>query len=322
MKPRTMPILRVRSLAHLASALALTCSLAHGQAANRGALFEPLKPLIDYPVRDTCICLAEGTYYLTGTTGSPDWWRTNDGIRLWKSGDLRHWEELGMVWSFAKDVTWQAEFKEVNGGPSRAIWAPEIHYIKSNFYIAYCVSYGGTGILRSTTGKPAGPYRDVRPAGPLTPEIDASLFVDDDEAVYLVFQNGKIARLKDDLSDLAEAPRLIVPANHKQVGFEGAFIFKTNGRYYLSCAELNDSGYHCMIATAPKLSGPWSNRYLAIPDAGHNTFFRDKSGQWFSTIFGHSDHAVFREKPGILPVQFDRNGRVYPAMHMLQNEAR
>ena len=31
------------------------------------------RQLFDYPVRDTCICLVDGTYYLTGTTGFPTW---------------------------------------------------------------------------------------------------------------------------------------------------------------------------------------------------------------------------------------------------------
>ena len=284
---------------------------AYGQSTRRPASLQPLKPLFDYPLRDTCVCVAQDAYYLTGTTGHPTWWDTNEGVRLWKSGDLKKWEPLGLVWTFEKDGTWQKEIKQVNGKAQRAIWAPELHFIKGNFYIAYCVNYGGTGILKSTTGKAEGPYRDVHPQGPLTPEIDASLFADDDGSVYFVFQNGKIARMKDDMSDLAEAPHLMVPDGFKHVGFEGAFIFKVDDRYYLSCAEINETGYHCMIATAPKLEGPWSNRYLAIPDAGHNMFFKDRAGRWWSTFFGNSDGAIFRERAGLLPVQFDANGRVY-----------
>ena len=83
-----------------------------------------IKPLFDYPVRDTCICLApDKTYYLTGTTGHPTWWETNEGIRVWKSRDLKTWEPLGLVWSFEKNATWQK-----GNGKQRAIWAPEIHY--------------------------------------------------------------------------------------------------------------------------------------------------------------------------------------------------
>ncbi|MCL5098752.1 MAG: family 43 glycosylhydrolase, partial [Candidatus Omnitrophica bacterium] len=143
----------------------------------------PVRMLFNYPVRDTCICLApDGNYYLSGTTGFPDWWKTNEGIRIWQSRDLTNWMPLGLVWSFAKDATWQRPVKD----GCRAIWAPEIHYLKGTFWISYCVNWpgGGTGLLRSQTGKAEGPYVDVKPDGPLTSEIDASLFQDDDGQVY------------------------------------------------------------------------------------------------------------------------------------------
>lgn len=295
----------------LALAPALTIA-AEPPATTRPAPRLPadLKPLFDYPVRDTCVCVTPDMYYLTGTTGAPTWWNTNEGIRIWKSKDLKDWTPLGLVWSFEKDATWQ---KPVVDG-KRAIWAPELHYLKGTFWIAYCVNYpkGGTGLLKSTSGKAEGPYVDIHPEGPLTNEIDASLFQDTDGKVYFVYQNGKIARLKDDLSGLAEKPRHLKPAGDKQVGFEGAFLFRANGRYYLSCAEFLGPDYHCMIASAEKLDGPWSERYLAIPHGGHNMFFKDRNGRWWSTLFGNSGNAPFKERPAILRIRFDADGRVRP----------
>jgi len=266
-----------------------------------------LRPLFDFPVRDTCVCVGPGgAYYLIGTTGHPTWWRTNEGIRVWKSKDLVAWEPLGLVWAFERDGTWQ---RKVADG-KRAIWAPEIHYIKDTFWIPYCVNYGGTGILRSTSGKAEGPYVDIETDGPLTGEIDASLFADDDGKVYFVFQNGKIARMKDDMTGLAETPRLLKPANATQVGFEGAFLFKANGMYHLSCADFYQNEYHCFVATAPSIDGPYGDRRLAIPHGGHNMFFRDREGKWWSTFFGNDDHAPFRERPAILRVEFGLDGGV------------
>jgi len=96
------------------------------------------------------------------------------------------------------------------------------------------------------------------------------------------------------------------------VGFEGAFMFKIKGRYYLSCAEFINDEYHGMIASADSLAGPWSDRYLAIPHGGHNMFFKDKDGRWWSTFFGAEKNAPFTEKPGILRVEFDKAGRIRP----------
>jgi hypothetical protein len=269
----------------------------------------PLRPLFDYPVRDTSVCVGgDGNYYLTGTTGHPTWWKTNEGIRTWRSADLKTWEALGMVWTIEKDGSWQKESRDGN----RAIWAPEIHYFKGTFWLTYCLNYGGTGVLRSTTGKAEGPYKDIKPDGPLTGEIDASLFQDDDGKVYFVYQNGKIARMKDDMTGLAETPRLLKPANAAQVGFEGAFLTKIDGRYHLVCADFIGGNYHCMVASAEKIDGPYGDRYVAVPHGGHNMFFKDKSGQWWATFFGNDPRAPFRERPAMLRIEFGPDGRVRP----------
>jgi beta-xylosidase len=204
-------------------------------------------------------------------------------------------------------MTWQKK-----KGEHQAIWAPEIHYMKGTFWIAYCVNYGGTGILRSKTGKAEGPYEDVKPDGPLTSEIDASLFQDDDGKVYFVYQNAKVAPMKDDMSGLAETPRLLQPRNAQQVGFEGAFLFKANGRYYLSCADFREDCYHCYVASSPSLYGPYGEAYLAVPHGGHNMFFKDLGGNWWSTFFGTDDDAPFREKPGLLRIEFGLDGEPRP----------
>ena len=269
-----------------------------------------VKPLFDFPVRDTSVCLGpDGTYYMTGTTGHPTWWKTNDGIRVWKSKDLVAWAPLGFVWSFAKDATWQKLQDE-----KRAIWAPELHYFKGTFWIAYCVNTGGTGILRSKTGKADGPYEDMKPDGPLTGGIDASLFADDDGKIYFVWQNGQVARLKDDLTGLAEAPRLLKPANAAHVGFEGAFLTKIGGRYHLIGAEFNErqgqKEYDCMAASSDSVYGPYGNRYLAVPCGGHNVLFEDAEGKWWSTFFGNDPLAPFRERPALLRIHINADGEI------------
>ncbi|MCX6345435.1 MAG: family 43 glycosylhydrolase [Armatimonadetes bacterium] len=266
-----------------------------------------LKPIFDYPVRDTCVCVGPDAYYLIGTTGAPTWWTNNEGIRIWKSKDMKTWEPMGLVWSFEKNMMpWQ---KPWSGG-SQAVWAPELHYVNGNYWITYTAN--GSSLLKSASGKPEGPYADVGKDKPLVGEIDASLFQDDDGKVYFVYQNGKIARMKNDMTGLAEEAKLLKPANADQVGFEGAFMFKANGRYYLSCADFTDGRYHCYVASSKKLMGPYGNRYLAIPHGGHNMFFKDKKGNWWSTFFGNDDDAPFTERPGMLRVEFGLDGEPRP----------
>jgi beta-xylosidase len=295
------------------SAILIVLNVAFGVADE--PKLPPLKPLFDRPLRDTSICLAgDGMYYLTGTTGQPPiWWKTNDGIRVWKSADLKTWTPLGLVWKI-DDGTWQ----KVKHGERRALWAPEIHFIKGAFWLTHCMNFGGTGLLKSASGKAEGPYVDVHPQGPLTGEIDASLFADDDGRVYFVYQNGKIARLNAEMTELAEKPQLLKPANAKHVGFEGAFLTKIDGRYTLACAEFNDRGgkktYDCMVATAEKIYGPYTDRYLAIPHGGHNMLFEDLQGRWWSTFFGSDSTAPFCERPAILPIIVGADGRIRPIL--------
>lgn len=291
----------------------------------------PVKPLFNIGLRDTAITVGpSNTYYLTGTFG-PDFMRANEGIRIWRSTNLKHWESLGLVWTFERDGTWQKQWTEKNGVRRRAVWAPEVHYLKGNFYIAYSVTGLGTGLLRSTTGKPEGPYADVNGTnGPFTLGIDASLFVDDDGSVYFLYASGWLARMKDDLSGLAEEPvrlrclpadadpehhhpaRPCVADEWDHIGYEGVFLFKANGRYYLSGAERYYERYHCMTAESKTLRGPYSKRYVSVPYAGHNTFFQDAKGQWRSTIFGTDPQAPIQKQPGILRVEFDAAGHLRP----------
>jgi len=309
---------RVGLFAFLSISLLISGS-ARAEGTNEIPAMPALKPLFDYPVRDTSVRLgADGTYYLIGTTGHPTWWQTNEGIRMWKSKDLKTWEAMGLVWSFEKDATWQKGKTDKEGKiTARAIWAPEIHYFKGTYWIAYCVNYGGTGVLKSQTGKPEGPYVDVKKDGPLTREIDASLFADDDGSVYLVWQNGKIAKMKDDMSGLAEEPRHLKPSNAGQVGFEAAFITKIDGRYHLICADFikwdgKTATYDCMAAGSDKVYGPYGERYLAVPGGGHNVLFKDAGGKWWSTYFGNDPKAPFKERPAILRVEIDKENRIKP----------
>ena len=287
--------------------------------------------LLDVRMRDASICRGpDGTYYLTGTTGETIW-EANEGIQLWKSKDLKNWEALGFVWTIERDGTWQKQWTEKNGKRRRAVWAPEIHFLRGNFHLAYCITGLGTGLLKSASGKAEGPYVSVNtPDAPLTRGIDASLFEDDDGAVYFLYGSGHLARMKTDLTGLAEAPvRLRThpadtdPEHHHpkrpcradefdHIGYEGVQLLKHNGRYYLSGAERYYERYHCMTAESDTLRGPYRTRYVAVPYGGHNNFFRDDEGRWWSTLFGNDKSAPLHERPGIVRIHFDSEGHIRP----------
>ncbi|OJV37653.1 MAG: glycosyl hydrolase family 43 [Bacteroidales bacterium 36-12] len=322
-----------------------------------------VEPEFDYWMRDTWVTLGpDGYYYMTGTTATPDrkfngqphCWDWNDGLYLWRSLDLQEWESRGRVWSMEEDGTWQKYPKIYKDGEKRpklslngdvmdnrfhAVWAPELHYIKSqqNWFMVACLneSAGGRGsfILKSTTGKPEGPFVNIEgnEKGPLFPEIDGSLFEDEDGTVYFVGHNHYIAKMKPDMSGYAEEIRKLNEHNYEPEPYvEGAFIFKYDNKYHLVQAiwshrtpEGKDTyvekngltnnktrySYDCIIASSDNVYGPYSKRYNAITGGGHNNLFQDKEGKWWATMFFNPRGAQAAEyqqtcRPGLVQMKY------------------
>jgi xylan 1,4-beta-xylosidase len=42
-------------------------------------------------------------------------------------------------------------------------------------------------------------------------------------------------------------------------------------------------------------------------------FFKDTGGQWWSTFFGNDKDAPFKERPGLLRIEFGLDGEPRPA---------
>jgi xylan 1,4-beta-xylosidase len=302
-------------------------------SAMKAGLIPDLKPLIpDTQLRDTIVIVGgDGDYYLTGSSGD-DIWDHNDGVELWRSTDLKKWDYLGLVWTFEKDATWPKAWRWHNK-PVRALWAPELHYIKrlKNYFITFSMPPGDRGILRSTTAKPEGPYINaLANDGRFPGDIDASLFEDDDGTVYLVWGGGWVARMKDDLSDLAEEPRKPAllhpdknPVHHadtcpprrdcSDIGREGASLFKNDGKYYLTAADTYEGRYSSLAAISDNVYGPYDHRHEAVPCGGGTDYFQDKEGNWWCAYFGNDDQSPFREKPAIVRVEFDAEGLIHVA---------
>lgn len=316
--------------------LVVACGAVRVDAADQAAAdrLPGLRKLMDTPLRDTSICAGpDGTWYLTGTV--EPFWGYNEGIKVWKSKDMKTWEGLGFVWRYGQSP-WHKKYFDIK----KPLWAPEIHYLKGTFWLTYSIpgwdgtgKTSGCGLLKSTSGKAEGPYEDMQPEERMGDEIDASLFQDDDGTVYFLWHSGKIARMKPDMRGLAEPYRWLRttttdpnPAHHSglcagifgeksfdHVGYEGMFLFKAGGKYYLTCADHGEGGrYSCYIATATSIYGPYGERYEALPHCGHNMFYKDEKGKWWSTYFGSDGGAPWQERAGVLPIEFDEQGRVRP----------
>lgn len=300
-------------------------------SAVKSGIVPPIKPLIEAHVRDTVIILGgDGNYYMTGSTGDNVWW-FNDGVELWRSKDLKKWDYLGLIWSIEKDGTWEKEWRNLHDKPARAIWAPELHYIRGNYYICLSMAPGGISILKSKTGKPEGPYvNTLKENKPLANGIDATLFEDDDGKIYFTYSGAsKIARMKDDMSGLDGDYHQIKlddpdrdPQHHSakcstrganDIGHEGASLFKVNGKYYLGAADDYEGRYSSVVALADNIYGPYHMRHEAVPSGGGTDYFKDKQGKWWCAFFGNDDQVAWREKPGIVRIEFAKDGKIMVA---------
>ncbi|QNL47967.1 family 43 glycosylhydrolase [Olivibacter sp. SDN3] len=317
-----------------------------------------VKPLLDVWMRDTYVTYGpDGNYYLTGTTATPGrkfpgqvhCWDYNDGLYLWRSPDLKNWEPLGRIWSFDDDAAaWQKAGKPIkegsvslNGDPLdsmyRAVWAPELHYIKSKkkwLLIACLNGDKGSFVLESISGKPEGPYRNIKgnEQQAIFDNIDLSAFEDDDGSVYLLGHNHYIARMKDDLTDIAEPfKRLDETPYPKEPYIEGVWLTKHHGKYqllqtvwsvplpaggytYLRNEKPGETlhSYDVVVAESDHIYGPYGVRYPAILEGGHNNLFQDRNGGWWSTTFFNPRGVMGTRfpktcRPAIFPVKWEEN---------------
>ncbi len=272
---------------------------------------EALRPMAYIHMRDPFVMNApDGHYYLIGTYEPKDWHNTRE-IHIYRSDDLASWKDLGAVWSYEHDATWQ---KEILGDES-PIWAPELHYLKGTYWICYSLGWGSMSgsLLKSTTGRPEGPYEDVS-YSPMFDYIDATLFEDDNGKIYAIWSDGQIAELNAELTALKGPRRALKSASGIQAGFEGCYMIKLDGVYYLCsstyCIHYRADGtpyqtYDSFYVFSDSIYGPYSERRLLLQYGGHNNLFFSKDGRLYTTAFYGPD---FSERPAIAELEVTAEG--------------
>ena len=100
------------------------------------------------------------------------------------------------------------------------------------------------GLLKSSTGKPEGPYVPAYSGNHalVSPNIDASLFQDDDGSTYFLWQGRYLRKLNADLSGFDGERVELLTVDREQVGYEGIFLRKIGKWYVLLAAEWNGGG--------------------------------------------------------------------------------
>jgi hypothetical protein len=177
----------------------------------------------------------------------------------------------------------------------------------------------GLLLLRSTSGKPEGPYelhwQDKHADGGRfwTP----NLFEDDDGKCYLIGGGlgYNISLLKDDLTGIEKHLPPLLPEGCYQTG-EGGHVQKIGDTYFFTSAKGYEPGrgdlgertqmrtYDLIYSTAKNIHGPWSPT-KAVPRCGNSRLFQGKNGQWYGLTFGSQQFGPLHGRPSIIPVEVE-----------------
>ncbi len=216
-------------------------------------------PVFDENFADPCIIRAEdGTIYAYATQ---DQWADGQThlCAILKTTDLVNWTYVGDV--FDQIPSW-------NYG--QAIWATDIINIGGTYVFYYTLidDYeSNPAIGAAVADSPEGPFVDK---GKILDRYSIGLYAidpfpvyDEDGKLYLICGNYEQGSYYIELA----ADGLSTIGNRKQLcpGFEGVYIIRRNGYYYLfgslgSVWEGENSTYHVCVARSENLLGPYVNK--------------------------------------------------------------
>jgi hypothetical protein len=263
----------------------------------------------------------------------------NDGIYLWRSTDLDTWTPLGKVWDIEKGGgAWQKAYRIPGDNPfrekfCRGVTAPEIHFLDGDYYLAYSMNGRGTGLLKSKTGKAEGPYEDL---GRITAMGESpSLFADvgGGKKYWLWGKGLQIAELSDSRGiAVGQSVRDVLPdislpqgthAAMNSLGLRdvtGPFLFTyydaevKRVRYALAFSAVTHTWNRAnrdavVVAAESGLDGVWKGgASRMIPHGGQTTVFIGPEGELYATFWGADPSAVWRDRPGVVPMELWRPG--------------
>jgi len=224
--------------------------------------------------------------------GRKDWFCMAD-YHVFSSENLTDWTDHGMIVSQNK-VAWV-------DSTSYSMWAPDCierngkyyFYFPANKNVADANGRKGFGIGVAMADKPEGPYVPLPEPIKGVNGIDPNVFIDKDGQAYLYWAQGNIfvAKLKDNLTELASEPQII--ANLPQKGLkEGPFLFERNDIYYLTIPHVENKIERLEYAIGDNPMGPFKMAGVVMDESpmncwtNHQSFIQYKS-QWY--LFYHQD---------------------------------
>jgi arabinan endo-1,5-alpha-L-arabinosidase len=323
------------SVGRPAAALLLALCLAglalapRAEASGPAAYTNPVSRTFADTFADPAVIKAkDGYWYAYGTT---DPLREGEGVRhiipTARSTDLVDWTYVGDAFTESTLPAWAA--------PDAALWAPDIRYLDGTYHLYYVVTQttatdepNDNAIGVATAPTPTGPWTDsggpvVGPRrgdsgnpGDFKWTFDPSQFTDRDGTRYLYYGSYYggifVTELNADATRTVGEPTMVAIDNR----YEGAYVVRRGGWYYLFASEANccagpTTGYTVFAGRSASPRGPFVDRdgislatsrvggtIVVTPNGntwvgtGHNAVVTDLAGQdWF--VY----HAIDRRDP-------------------------
>ena len=224
-----------------------------------------------------------------------DWFCMAD-YHVFSSENLTDWTDHGVIVSQNK-VAWV-------DSTSYSMWAPDCiehngkyyFYFPANKNVADANGRKGFGVGVAIADQPEGPYVPLPEPIKGVNGIDPNVFIDKDGQAYLYWAMGNImvAKLKDNMTELASEPQII--ANLPQKGLkEGPFLFERKGIYYLTIPHVENKIERLEYATGDNPMGPFKMAGVVMDESPVNCWtnhqsFVEYQGQWY-LFYHHNDYS-------------------------------
>ncbi len=277
--------------------------------------------LIPDMVADASIQEINGVFYCYATTDGYDKGLESSGPPVvWTSLDFVHWSFKGTYFPSAQNQLYWA--------PSKVVLNKDKYYIYPtvNGYIYPAMADKPEGPFKVAGGKdewyrpftPSTLFKSKNPGG-----IDAEVFVDDDQKMYVYWGGRQVARLSDDMINIDTNTRRLIETPRKEYS-EGPIFFKRNGIYYYLYTIGGDEKYqyaYVMSKTSP--TGPFfappkndiittTNYSEGLFGPGHGSVFNVSGTQNYYMAYLEFGRRSTNRQTYVNKLEFNDDGTIKP----------
>lgn len=262
----------------------------------------------DFP--DPDVIRVGDTYYMVSTT-----MHFMPGAVILQSFDLVHWEIISHIYDVLEETD---GYRLENGKDAygQGMWAPCLRYANGTFYVNFSVNDIHKSVLYQAKDI-KGPWKKSYIDGFY---YDSSLLFDDDGRVYIVHGNRHIwlTELTADLSGPKPGGlnrNIINDTEEIGLGYEGAHIYKINGKYYVFLIHWPSvRAEACFVADS--LEGEFVGRDVVTDDMGYHEqgvaqggIVDTPEGDWYGVLF--QDYGAVGRIPVLVPMHWENDFPVF-----------